>query len=55
MRAGIEHVFADMAPMGGKLIRTVGQGGADFAMIMIVAGYDPKRMVYFSRTGIADF
>jgi len=55
VRARVEHVFAGMAQMGGKLIRTVGQARADFAMIMMAAGYNLKRLVYFHRAGIVAF
>ena len=55
VRARIEHVFAGMEQMGGKLIRTLGQARADFAMIMMATGYNLKRLVYFNRAGVAAF
>ena len=55
VRARIEHVFAGMEQMGGKLIRTVGQRRADCAMIMMASCYNLMRLVYFSRAGITAF
>lgn len=36
-------------------IRTVGQTRTDLSMIMMVAGYNLKRLVYSNRVGIAAF
>ena len=38
--------------MGGKLIRTIGQARASFAMTMMAACYNLKRLAYFQRAGI---
>ena len=38
-RARVEHVFGAIEQMGGKLIRTIGQARANFAMTMMVACY----------------
>ena len=38
--------------MGGKLIRTIGQARASFAMTMMAACYNLKRLVYFQKAGI---
>ncbi len=54
-RARVEHVFASIDQMGGKLIRTVGQARANFAMTMMAACYNLKRLVYFQRAGIKAF
>jgi len=54
-RARVEHVFASVDQMGGKLIRTVGQARANFAMTMMAACYNLKRLVYFQRAGIKAF
>ena len=54
-RARVEHVFAAIAQMGGKLIRTVGQVRANFAMTMMATCYNLKRLVYFRRAGIEAF
>ena len=54
-RARVEHVFATINQMGGKLIRTIGQARANFAMTMMATCYNLKRMVYFNRSGITAF
>ena len=36
-RARVEHVFAGIEQMGGKMIRTIGQARANFAMTMMAA------------------
>lgn len=54
-RARVEHVFAAVAQMGGKLIRTIGQARADFALTMMAACYNLKRLVYFQKVGITAF
>jgi transposase, IS5 family len=51
-RARVEHVFAAIEQMGGKLIRTIGQARASFAMTMMAACYNLKRLSYFHRAGI---
>jgi len=48
-------VFVSIDQMGGKLIRTVGQARANFAMTMMAACYNLKRLVYFQRAGIKAF
>lgn len=54
-RARVEHVFAAIDQMGGKLIRTIGQTRANFAMTMMAACYNLKRLVYFEKAGIEAF
>ena len=54
-RARVEHVFGAMNQMGGKLIRTIGQARANFAMIMMAGCYNLKRLVYFRKAGIEAF
>lgn len=54
-RARVEHVFGAIEQMGGKLIRTIGQARANFAMTMMAACYNLKRLVYFRRAGIEAF
>ena len=54
-RARIEHVFAAIDQMGGKTIRTIGQARANFAMTMMAACYNLKRLVYFQKAGIEAF
>lgn len=51
-RARVEHAFAAIARMGGKLIRTIGQARANFAMTMMAACYNLKRLAYFQKAGI---
>ena len=54
-RARVEHVFATMEQMGGKMIRTIGQARADFAMTMVATCYNLKRFVYFQKHDIKAF
>lgn len=54
-RARVEHVFAAIEQMGGKMIRTIGQARANFAMTMMAACYNLKRLAYFNRAGITAF
>ncbi len=51
-RARVEHVFGAIEQMGGKLLRTVGRARANFAMTMMAACYNLKRLVYFQEAGI---
>jgi transposase, IS5 family len=51
-RARVEHVFGAVEQMGGKLLRTIGQARANFAMTMMAACYNLKRLVYFRMAGI---
>jgi transposase, IS5 family len=41
--------------VGGKLIRTIGQARANFAMTLTAACYNLKRMVSFRKSGIMAF
>ena len=54
-RARVEHVFGAIEQRGGKLLRTIGQARANFAMTMMAACYNLKRLVYFQEAGIAAF
>ena len=51
----MEHPFAAIAQMGGKLIRTIGQARASFAMTMMAACYNLKRLTYFQKARIVAF
>jgi len=51
-RARVEHVFGAIEQMGGKLIRTIGQARANFAMTMMAACYNLKRLTYLKRAAI---
>jgi IS5 family transposase len=48
-RTRVEHVFAAIEQMGGKLIRTIGQARANFAMTMMAACYNLNRLTSISR------
>ena len=54
-RARVEHPLAAITQMGGKLIRTIGQARASFAMTMMAACYDLERLTYFQKAGIVAF
>lgn len=54
-RARVEHVFASIEQMGGKLIRTIGKTRASFALTTMVACYNLKRLVYFRKAGVEAF
>jgi transposase, IS5 family len=54
-RARVEHAFAAMEQMGRKLIRTIGQVRANFAMTMMAACYNLKRLAYFQSACIVAF
>ena len=41
--------------MGGNLIRTIGQARANFAMVMMAACYNLKRLTYLKRARIEAF
>lgn len=46
VRARVEHVFGAIAQMGGKMLRTIGQARADFAMTMMAVCYNLKRLAH---------
>lgn len=46
VRARVEHVFAGITQMGGKLIRTIVQARASFAMTMMAVCYNLKRLAH---------
>ena len=48
-------MFGAIEQMGGKLLRTIGQARANFAMTMMAACYNLKRLVHFQATGIEAF
>ena len=54
-RARVEYVFDTIEQMGGKLICTIGQARANFAMTMMAACYSLKRLVYLHKSGIEAF
>ena len=54
-RARVEHPFAQMRHMGGKLIRTIGQARATVAMTMMAVCYNLKRLAKFVDDGVDAF
>ena len=49
-------MFAGIEQMGGKMIRTLGQARAHFAMTtMMAAGHNMKRLAFFNRVEIVPF
>ena len=50
MRCRVEHVFAGIEQMGGKIVRTIGRTRAGFAMTMMALCYNIKRLVCLQRT-----
>jgi len=54
-RVRVEHVFASLTQMGGKFIRTIGMARAQFAMTMMAACYNAKRLVSLHKSRIAPF
>lgn len=48
----MKHVFAAIEQMGGRLIRTIGQARANFAMTLMAACYNIKRLAYCQRAGV---
>lgn len=55
VRSRVEHVFASIAQMGGKLIRTIGIERAKFGMTLTAATYNLKRLVYLKEARIVPF
>lgn len=51
-RARVEQAFAAIEQRGGKLIRTLGQARASFALTMMAACHNLKRLAYFQRAQI---
>ena len=54
-RALVEHVLGSIAQMGGKLIRTIGESRASFAMTMMAACYNLKRLTCLKVAGVVAF
>ncbi|RKR70111.1 IS5 family transposase [Acidovorax sp. 94] len=54
-RARVEHPFAQMRHMGGKLVRTIGQARATLAMTMMATRYNLKRLAKFLDDGVDAF
>lgn len=43
-RARVEHVFASLTQMGGKVVRSIGLARAEFSLVVKSAVYNLKRM-----------
>jgi IS5 family transposase len=54
-RARVEHVFVAVEQMGRKLIQTIGQARTGFALTMMAACRNLKRLAYFQQGGIVAF
>lgn len=54
-RARVEHVFAGIRHMGGKLVRTIGQARATVAMTMMATCYNVKRLATLLKAGVDTF
>jgi len=54
-RARVEHPFAQMRHMGGKIIRTIGQARATAAMTMKALCYNIQRLARFLEDGVDAF
>lgn len=54
-RARVEHVFAWIEQMGGKMIRTIGRARADFGMTMMATCYNIKRLTSLKTRGVVAF
>jgi IS5 family transposase len=54
-RARVEHVFAWIEQMGGKMIRTIGRARADFGMTMMATCYNIKRLTSLKARGVVAF
>jgi len=52
VRARVEHGFAAITQIGGKLTRMVGQARADFGMTMVALCSNIKRLTYLKTTRI---
>lgn len=48
-RVRVEHPFAHMAHMGGKMIRVIGQARAQVQIGLMVCCYNLKRLVYLKK------
>ena len=54
-RARIEHVFAGLAQMGGKTLRSIGLARARLHLNWKVAAYNLQRLVYLKEAGVEAF
>ncbi len=54
-RAPVEHVFVVLAEMGGKLVRCLGIVRTTFVLLLKVASYNLKRLVFLQGRGLEPF
>jgi IS5 family transposase len=54
-RARIEHVFAGLAQMGCKTLRSIGLARARLHLNWKVAAYNLQRLVYLKEAGVEAF
>lgn len=52
VRARVEHPFAAMAQMGGKLVRSIGIDRARFRLSLKAAVYNMQRLCYLKTAGV---
>jgi IS5 family transposase len=55
MRARVEHVFAGLAQLDGKALRTIGLPRAKLQLNWKVAAYNLQRLVYLKEARIEAF
>lgn len=54
-RVRVEHPFAQIHHMGGKMIKTIGQARANVQMGLIVCCHNLKRLTYLKKHGVVAF
>ena len=54
-RARVEHVFASLAAMGGKILRTIGLAHAEFGLDLKAAVYNLRRLCTLKEGGVVPF
>jgi IS5 family transposase len=54
-RARVEHVFAGLAQLGGKAVRSIGLSRATLQLNWKVAAYNLQRLVYLKEARIEAF
>lgn len=54
-RARVEHVFAGLAQMDGKAMRSIGLARATLYLNWKVASYNLQRLVYLKEAGVEAF
>ncbi|MDQ1924839.1 IS5 family transposase [Massilia pseudoviolaceinigra] len=54
-RARVEHVFAGLAQLGGKVVRSIGLPRATLQLNWKVAAYNLQRLIYLKEAGVEAF